>query len=510
MQHPTDRKALTQLIEVAGIELRNELKECAGIVLLKDALHAVCSDGGNDPSSVMSSIDTIFRNMREIITHVRDNPNNLPAPDSCRLPGETTIRARFGLRAASEMFSNGIIEKLEAFSRECDDLWCSVKQIHGSCQEILNTLRTCSDCVSRNYAELSSLDKSIEVAILSSVRCADDQAKARVHAKMADVYESCGMMVVQECIVKLAALPWDLRQLLAASAQIVGKIQEFSRKAPEEMRMAFLLPFPANRLQSILVGEDPPTKKMLLARLYALGSLDVQQIVARLQNLTEALANLPLKLAEDSLRKFSAKSLERLKVFDRDVSVLDKDSDLQVIGQRLSVGSENQIEQSKELLSTFDQRDLSIECDHNSPHRYVMRDGSEDSELGKESRKCAVAHSDETLETETRLDERNSPSRAEDCDSADKNENTDSIAISCGEFSKGHENTDSTMVPVGELASVSNASCEDHFDEDQLLQRKDPCCEDGQPSNVARSIREEEQTLRDACPETSIGVGNGI
>lgn len=325
---------LTQLIEVTGVDSHNEQQELTGILEFRDSLHALClAHDRYDPTSVLCSIKGILGKMKETMAVVRANPGKLPAPVPCQLPGEVTVRARLGLGVAAEYLSKGIVEKLTPLELECDELWKAANQLQVNCEKILRSLKLCSEGVTQKCIALAALDKTVEAAFLRWASCLDEQISIQEHVSKAGVNECLDVVGVQKNIILLAGIPGEIRRLQSKACQQVEKIQEFSRRAPEEVRRMFVLPFPANTLQSVLVGNDPPTKTQLLAKLNSLGILDVCQISVRLRNLVDKLEGLQMQLAEESFLKFAAQSSECVKALEQRMQVLGKDDVLKLLQQ---------------------------------------------------------------------------------------------------------------------------------------------------------------------------------
>merc|ERR1712079_475374 len=76
-----------------------------------------------------------------------------------------------------------------------------------------------------------------------------------------------------KCIIDLGSLPVTLKSVTLTVDQQIRAIDEFIRRAPEQINAAFRLPFPANVAQNLLVGEDPPMKESLLSKVREIESL---------------------------------------------------------------------------------------------------------------------------------------------------------------------------------------------------------------------------------------------
>lgn len=97
----------------------------------------------------------------------------------------------------------------------------------------------------------------------------------------------------------------------------IGVIQSFTDMAPTEVTEAFQLPSPLNIAQSILIGESPPFKRMLLRRLELLGDIEVYQVFEKLQTLLEHVRSLQVAAAQESLRKYVIRANTHLDTLDK-------------------------------------------------------------------------------------------------------------------------------------------------------------------------------------------------
>merc|ERR1719401_1960033 len=91
------------------------------------------------------------------------------------------------------------------------------------------------------------------------------------------------------CVTDLGSLPATLKRVTTTVDQQIKAIDEFIRRAPEQVQAAFRLPFPANVAQNLLVGEDPPMKGSLLSKIRGIESLQVHQALERIEGLAHAL-----------------------------------------------------------------------------------------------------------------------------------------------------------------------------------------------------------------------------
>lgn len=304
------------LLEEVADELRKEWEDLTTVHYLVSRLEEeICNQlppgmdpdatGGSPISQALDELEEIVR----IIEVARVSPDLLPAPEPCGLVGEATVRARLGVKVAATHCSAMIVDKLKNMLKQSTLAHTSTLKISVACEQIGATLRGCASRVSTTLSNCEALSDSLR-------HLADDEPAVLDTSVILSLRRRLEHAQFTNCLQRLADVAQDLDPVIKAVRKQTGAMREFTNRSSQEVEDAFELSFPMSLVQSILIGEAPPMRRVLLRRLNKLSEVNNSPLEEALRRISKNIAELQVGAAQDSLQTFISRAHECLDKLD--------------------------------------------------------------------------------------------------------------------------------------------------------------------------------------------------
>jgi len=265
------------------------------------------------PSDVMEAALKSLTILHENVERAIGSPGELPEPIKAGYPGEATLRARFGVKQLTDLYSTAVAEQLANCLSE-------VERARSAAEKVCESLKELHVGVTTYSAGISSAVKNME-AIQQKVQALADRTRSSsdsLDAATGPWKKALGLtaFAFEDLLKKLIGTQANLATLAEKVRGRISKIQEFVDGAQEDVRAAFQVPAPACFCQSLTIGKDPRMMRTMLEQLEAISKMPLDKVTDVLGMVTQEMNMLRLERARVAVNNFAACAGGQLNALD--------------------------------------------------------------------------------------------------------------------------------------------------------------------------------------------------
>lgn len=264
------------------------------------------------PTSIMEAALSGLTELESMVALAVGAPHDLPEPYKLDVIGEATMRARFGMKHLTNLYSDVVAEQLEQCLENIGQLRGAAQQVCSSLQELHEALTT-SAGISNAVKNLEVLQQRVE-ALAVRARGSD----GRLAAATAPWKKALGLtaFAFEDLLRKLSGTQANVVPLSEEVTRRIRLIEEIVSCASDDIRAAFQVPQPACFCQAMTIGQDPSTMRSMLTQLGALRKLEFDKVTEVLTSVAEAMRALSLEHASNAVKNFAACAGGQLNTLD--------------------------------------------------------------------------------------------------------------------------------------------------------------------------------------------------
>jgi hypothetical protein len=156
-------------------------------------------------------------------------PDDVPCPVKCGIAGESTLRARFGLKFLAQQCTVLILQRLRDIHTQSSETCLIAKRMESQWRELVDCMRGCADGILTTLKNCRSLQAGLGLS---------------PRPKLRHLREKLDLTTFSKCVHRLSRMPDDLEPMLSKLNKQINAIQEFKYAAVKEVEAAFFAAIP--------------------------------------------------------------------------------------------------------------------------------------------------------------------------------------------------------------------------------------------------------------------------
>lgn len=302
---PAWEPEVEQAINGIALRMKDDIAQLIAARRFLDFVDGIRLQVAPGPSIVMQDAISHLEEFKEVICLAGENPTSMSEPIQCGYVGESTVRARLGIKFLTLSWSGVVYEHLEPLGVECELLRDAAVQSILAFRQIAQALSLCTSRIQQTIECFYAVQRHIQRLAAGG--------SSRLEAFSAlPLRAGLDLRPFMSAVRKLEALPKSLAPVTSAIRKRVEMIQTFAANAPAEVHASFQLPFPASMVQKVILGNEPPMMQSLLHQLGSMRNLRLGEVLDTLDTLTESVAALNTEVAIDPVKEFGEKAHRHL------------------------------------------------------------------------------------------------------------------------------------------------------------------------------------------------------